>query len=45
MNACADSLYSSRHSMDVPHAINTNKGQEMIPFNILNSDSFWTLAI
>jgi len=44
MNACADSLYS-RHSMDVPHAINTNKGQEMIPFNILNSDSFWTLAI
>jgi len=25
--------------MDVPHAINTNKGQEMIPFNILNSDS------
>lgn len=44
MSACADSLYS-KHSMDVPHAINTNKGQEMIPFNILNSDSFWTPAI
>lgn len=44
MSACANSLYS-KHSMDASHAINTDKGQKMIPFNILNSDSFWTPAI